>query len=336
MRPYEQRFAWNLDWNLLRTFTVIVEQGGVTRAANYLGLKQPTISSALKRLEDSVGYRLIVRNPNSFRVTPAGRALYQECSAVFGSIAQIPALLDAGDAELAGHVSIVATSHVVSPHVDGVLEAFARDHPKVTFSVVVAESTEVVGLIEQNRASFGFCLLGAPPRALDARVLYREFFALYCGPRHPLFDKPEVRPADLRGEASVSFQTEQEGGPLDTVRQLRDRARLAPGPRGVSANLPELRRMIIANIGIGALPVHVAERDVTLGLLRRVPSKGQLAAIDIFLLSNPRRKQTAPEAELLGRFHAMIRQTPIEQRTYGAEDAPGAPVQTEPDRRPGR
>jgi hypothetical protein len=58
--------------------------------------------------------------------------------------------------------------------------------------------------------------------------------------------------------------------------------------------------------------------------LRRVPSKGQLAAIDIFLLSNPRRKQTAPEAELLGRFHAMIRQTPIEERTYGAADAPGS------------
>ena len=61
--------------------------------------------------------------------------------------------------------------------------------PKVTFSVVVADSAEVVALVEQNRASFGFCLLGSMPRTLDARVLYREFFALYCGPGHRLFAK---------------------------------------------------------------------------------------------------------------------------------------------------
>jgi DNA-binding transcriptional LysR family regulator len=317
MRPYEHRFPWTLDWNLLRTFMVIVQQGGVTKAANVLGLKQPTISSALKRLEESVGHRLIVRNPNSFRVTRAGRALYQECTAVFGSISQIPSLLEAGEAELAGHVSIVATSHVVSPHVDEVLASSAQDHPKVTFSVVVADSAEVVALVEQNRASFGFCLLGSMPRTLDARVLYREFFALYCGPSHRLFAKTDVTLDDLRGEQSVSFQTEQEGGPLDAVRQLRDKAQLAPGPRGVSANLPEVRRMIISNIGIGALPVHVAERDVKLGLLRRVTTRGQSEPIDIFLVSNPRRKPTAPEEALLARFHGMMDDTPIGARTYG-------------------
>lgn len=317
MRPYEQRFPWNLDWNLLRTFMVIVQQGGITKAANFLGLKQPTISSALKRLEESVGHPLIVRNPNSFRVTRAGRALYQECTAIFGAISKIPALIDAGDRELAGHVNIVATSHVVSPHVDKVLAEFARAHPKVTFSVVVADSAEVVALIEQNRASFGFCLLGSIPRGLDARVLYREYFALYCGPNHRLFGKEDVALEDLHGEGSVAFQTEQDGGPLGAVRRLRDEAQLAPGPRGVSANLPEVRRMIIADIGIGALPVHVAERDVRMGLLHRVPAKGQSEAIEIFLLSNPRRKPTAPEEALLARFKTMIDETPIAERTYG-------------------
>lgn len=317
LRPYEQRFPWTLDWNLLRTFMVVVEQGGVTRAATFLGLKQPTISSALKRLEDSIGQRLIERKPNQFRATRAGRVLYSECSTIFGSVSQIPALLHAGGEELTGHISIVTASHVVSPHVDDMVEVFARENPKVTFSVVVAESAEVVARIEQNRASLGICLLSAKPKSLDARVLYREFFALYCGPRHRLFDKPEIAMIDLRGEVSVSFQTELDGGPLDAVTRLRERARLAPGLRGVSANLPEIRRMIIANIGIGALPVHVAERDVKLGLLRQLPPATRLPAIDIFLLSNPRRKPTAPEGALLARFHEMINETPIAERTYG-------------------
>ena len=35
-----ERFAHNLDWNLLRTFIVVVEEGSITRAANRLLLQQ--------------------------------------------------------------------------------------------------------------------------------------------------------------------------------------------------------------------------------------------------------------------------------------------------------
>ncbi len=316
LRPYEQRFPWNLDWNLLRTFMVVVEQRSISKAADFLGLKQPTISAALKRLEASVGHALIERKPTRFRVTRAGEILYSECSSIFGAVSQLPALMQAGEESLSGHISLLMASHVVSPHFDAVLTTFTERHPKVTYSVVVAESGEVMKLIEQNRAAFGICLVNRPPRHLDAPVLYREFFALYCGAKHRLFAKPRITLADLRGEPSVSFQTEVEGGPLQSVAQLRERARLAPGPRGVSANLPEVRRMIVANIGIGALPVHVAARDVRLGLLRQLPPHDRLPAIDIHLLTNPRRKMSAPEAELSATFRALLGDNSLEERTY--------------------
>lgn len=316
LKPYEQRFPWHLDWNLLRTFMVVVEQRSISKAADFLGLKQPTISSALKRLEETTGKKLVERKPNRFQVTPAGEILYSECSTIFGAVSQLPVLLDAGEEEITGHISLLLASHVVSPHLDDVLEAFAKRHRKVTFSIVIAESTEVASRIRQNRASFGICLLNEIPKDLVAKILFREFFALYCGPRHRLFDKKKISTAEMKGERSVSFQTEIEGGPLDLVARLRERTGLAPGLRGVSSSLPEVRRMIIANIGIGALPVHVAERDVKLGLLRQLPPYGKLPAVDIFLLTNPRRKLTAAEDLLLRMFDAMIRQKALSDRTY--------------------
>jgi len=315
-KPYEQRFPWNLDWNLLRTFMVVVEQQGVSRAANFLGLKQPTISSALKRLEETTGHTLIERKPNRFRVTQAGDVLYAECSTIFGTVSQLPALLETEVEQLAGHVSIVLTSHVVSPHFDAVLESFASKNPKVTYSVVVTESSDVVDRIMQNRASFGVCLLSEMPRNLETRILFREYFGLYCGPRHRLFDRPKITVADLRGEPSVSFQTEIEGGPLSSVARLREQVHLAPGLRGVSSNLPEVRRMIVANIGIGALPVHIAERDVRLGLLRRLPPYRDLPAVDLHLLTNPRRKMSPPEAALLQDYLTLIDTKALKDRTY--------------------
>jgi len=316
LRPYEQRFPWNLDWNLLRTFMVVVEQRGISKAADFLGLKQPTISSALKRLEEVTGRRLIDRKPNRFRVTDAGEVLYSECAAIFGAVSQLPALMAADEAEMTGHISMVLTSHVVSPHFDDVLTAFALKYPRVTFSIVIEESTEVAIRIRQNAASFGICLLTATPTNLDRRLLFREYFGLYCGSKHALFGRSNIPLGELEGQPSVAFQTEIEGGPLVSVGRLRERAGLATGLQGVSSSLPEVRRMIVANIGIGALPVHVARRDVRLGELWQLPPYSQLPMVEIFMLTNPRRSLTPPESAFLSMIDAMLAEVPVEDRTY--------------------
>src|SRR5688572_14998547 len=102
MKPYEQRLPFHLDWNLLRTFMVVAEQGGITRAAEFLGLRQPSISSALKRLETTVGHRLIDRGPSHFALTEAGRILLQESRAMFEAVAQIPGLMNTAEGHVTG------------------------------------------------------------------------------------------------------------------------------------------------------------------------------------------------------------------------------------------
>ncbi len=316
MKPYEQRFPWQLDWNLLRTFMVVVEQRGISRAASFLGLKQPTVSAALKRLEETTGKVLIVRKPHEFRVTRAGRMLYTECCSIFGTVSQLPSLLEVDGEILRGHISVAIASHVISPHFDDVLHGFAQRHPKVTYSFTVAESDEICGRISQNRASLGICLLPEIPADLDAAILYREYFGLFCGPRHRLFDAEAIELSDLAGEASVSFQTETEDGPLDPVARLRARAGIDTGWSGVSSNLHELRRMIVADIGVGALPLHVARYDVDYGRLRQLPPYDDLPLINIYLLTNPNRRWSAPEAAFLSACREMMAGTELSERTY--------------------
>ncbi len=316
--PHQQRFPWNLDWNLLRTFMVIVEQRGISKAADFLGLKQPTVSAALKRLETATGRTLIIRKPNEFTITRSGHALYSECAKIFGSISQLPSLLNVDNAELRGHLSIATTSSVISEHFDDFLDRFSTAHPHVTYSFSVYESDEVETMISQNRASFGICLLSKAPQNLDRLVLYREFFGLFCGARHPLFLAKKIRPKDLEGEPFVAFQTEAEGGPLDVISRLRARAGLANTWRGVSSSLNEIRRMIMANVGIGALPLHVAKQDVNAGNIRQLPPYDDLPLVNIYLITNPARRQSDAEAIFLSNCEAELAKIPIEDRTYGA------------------
>ncbi|HBZ43803.1 MAG TPA: LysR family transcriptional regulator [Maritimibacter sp.] len=315
--PQQQRFPWNLNWNLLRTFMVIVDQRGISKAADTLGLKQPTVSAALKRLEESTGKQLIIRKPNEFSVTRSGQALYAECAGIFGTISQLPSLMDTDQGNLRGHLSIATTSSVKSKHFDDILSKFAQAHPQVTYAFSVTESEDVVTMISQNRASFGICLLSEEIQNLNAMVLYREFFGLYCGARHPLFDAAEITLDDIENEPFVAFQTEAEGGPLEAISQLRARAGLANSWRGVSSSLNEIRRMIMANVGIGALPIHVAEEDERGGHIRQVPPYDELPMVNIYLVTNPARRQSDAEAAFLSTCEAELGAIGIEERTYG-------------------
>jgi DNA-binding transcriptional LysR family regulator len=319
--PDSARFPWNLDWNLLRTFMVVVEARGISKAAVSLGLKQPTVSAALKRLEITVGKRLIIRKPNEFTVTRAGQRLYTECTGIFGTVSQLPTKLNEEVAELRGHLSIAVTSSVSSSHFDDVLHAFAEAHPGVTYSFAVHESDEVESMVTLNRASFGICLLSALPQTLDRFELYREYFGLYCGPRHPLFHAAEISVEDLEDEPFVAFQTETPGGPLEDVSRLRTRLKLSPQWRGVSSSLNEIRRMIMAGIGIGALPIHVAGQDVAAGRIRQLPPYSDLPCVGIHLISNPARRFTEAEAAFLAMVKSTLSAISIKDRTYGGRGA---------------
>jgi len=318
LKPYEQRFPWNLDWNLLRTFMVVVDQGGITPAAHFLGLKQPTISAALKRLEDITERKLINRSPKHFSVTPWGRVLYAEASVIFGTVAQLPDLLDGLEEDVTGQVSIAVASHVVSPHFDVVLERFNALYPRASYTISTMDSTEVIAHLRQNRVTFGVCLFQERPADLEARVLYREYFGLFCGIPHRLFGQDAIDISELRDEDIVSFQTDEIDGPLSGVARMRRRLGMRADPRGLSSNLPEVRRMIVANIGIGALPMHVARKDVQSGLLWQVPPYKSLPAVDIHLLTNARRSLNRAEQALLDMLNAELDRLPLGERTYGA------------------
>ncbi|MDF3232668.1 MULTISPECIES: LysR family transcriptional regulator [unclassified Mesorhizobium] len=314
--PRPERLVWDLDWNLLRTFVVIAEVKGITRAAERLNLKQPSVSNALRRLEDRVGRRLVERDATRFELTEVGRLLYEQSVEVFGTISQLPLLMRGISDDVTGHVMIATASHVVSPLFDQALSEFHSNYPHASITISVAASTEVAKQVRERRASFGICLVSQRDPALEYAMVYREFFGFFCGPQHRLYGQTGLTLTDLRGEPSVSFQTDHISDALRPVALLRSEARLNADVVGVSSSLEEVRRMIVAGLGIGPLPLHVARRDVADGMLWRLPPYDAPPAIDIFLLVNPDKVMNRAEKALLSGLQTLIADTPLDDRIY--------------------
>lgn len=305
-----------LNWNLLRTFMIIVQEGSVTAAAARLNRKQPTISNALIRLEKQLDKRLIERRPGQFRVTTAGEQLYRECLEIYGNIARIPTLIRDIEDEVLGQVRICMASHVVCPLFDAVMSEFHVRHPGATFHVSITTSGDVVQKVLEKTASFGICLVDEPHPKLSYQQMYREYFGFFCGPGHPLFGRERLTMKDLRDESLVSFNTDQLSGQLRPVALLRVQQNVGRRITAISPHLEEVRRMIVNGLGIGPLPIHVVQRDVEDGILWRLPPYKNPPAIDIYLVWNPRTTMNRAESEFLAALRKRIDETPEKERNF--------------------
>lgn len=312
-----ERLARELDWNLLRVFLALAEAGSVTGAAERLSLKQPSVSAALKRLEDRVGARLIDRARGRFHLTAPGLRLLDEAREVEAAILRLADRITEAEGQVTGHVTIALASHVVCPLFDTVLAGFCADHPGATVSLEVMASRDALALVAARRASFALCLMPLRPAGVVAELFYRESFGLFCGRSHPLDGARSLPAGGLAGQAVVSFQTDREGDALGAVTALRRRLGMGERVVGSSAHLEEVRRMIEAGIGIGPLPVHVVARDLAEGRLWQLPPLRGLPVVDVHLCHAPGLRRNPAEADLLARLQATIAATPLTARTFG-------------------
>ncbi len=304
------------DWNLLHTFVVLAEASSVTAAAEQLGRKQPSVSNALRRLEGQMGKKLIDRSPGTYQLTDAGKRLYREAILVYGTVTGIKTIMREVTDEIRGHVRIAMASRVTCPFFDSSLQDFHQNHPKATFSLDVMASEMALNEVVARRASFAICLVHKHNPKLAFLNIYREFFGLFCGPSHPLFGHSGLVKEDLHGHSSVSFLTDQLDDALRPVTLLRTEAELDSHVVGRSSHLEEIKRMIIAGLGIGALPVHVVTRDVADGLLWRLPPYHNPPLIEVHLVWNPMARMNRAEQNFLDILISQIENIAIEQRTY--------------------
>ena len=203
-----------------------------------------------------------------------------------------------------------------APFFDSSLRAFHEDHPKATFALDAMASEAALNEVVARRASFAVCLVHKRNPKLEYRLMYREFFGLFCGSSHPLFGRRNLVKEDLHGHSSVSFLTDRLDDALRPVTLVRTEAELDSHVVGRSSHLEEIKRMIIAGLGIGALPVHVVARDVKDGLLWRLPPYDNPPQIDVHLVWNPMARANRAEQTFLNVLTTHIEETPIEERTY--------------------
>lgn len=244
-----------MDLVHLRYFRTIAEVGSLTAAARKLGVAQPTLTSAVKKLEDYLGSTLLLRNPRGVTVTPTGAALAAAAWEVFAVLDDAEQRIRGLEGEEVGDFVIGCHESLGAYFLPAFLRSFLESAARIEIRVWNGTSAEVREAVLRREVHFGLVVAPSPHDELVLVDAFADAVAI-------------VGRRDLVGDGGVDHAHELlRNGPLvhaprvDQCRKIVETLGtldLVPGRMIATGDLELTKSLVLAGVGVGILPRRVA------------------------------------------------------------------------------
>ena len=184
----------------LEYFAVVAEHGNVTRAAEALDLSPPALSKSLRRLEKSVGAKLVKRTPKGVELTSVGTAMVDQVRRIRLTLEDVKR--EAADLSQgrAGHLRIAVPPHMAE-QLPRTYSALLKGAPKMTLDITVTDNDETVPLLCKGELDIIFGMLPSSPyEGTVQEWLYDNDFVVFASANHRLFRQKRVTIKDIEHE----------------------------------------------------------------------------------------------------------------------------------------
>jgi DNA-binding transcriptional LysR family regulator len=117
------------------TFVKVVETGGISAAADRLGVAKSAVSRRLKELEGHLGVELFHRTTRKLNLTEIGRVFYQQSNRILDDVLEAELATSQAHGELKGSLKVALPSTFGIMHVGPVVNEFLQAHPQIEFDL---------------------------------------------------------------------------------------------------------------------------------------------------------------------------------------------------------
>lgn len=244
--------------NELRYIVAVARERHFGRAADSCFISQPTLSVAVKKLEEELGVSLFERRKGEVSVTPVGEQIVTQAQRVLEEASSIRHLARQGQDQLDGPLRLGAI-YTIGPYLlPHLIPQLAARAPKMP---VVIEENYTASLAEKlKRGELDVILISLPfdEPGVQTRPLYREPFVLLLPSSHPLNQKEDFAVADLKNEdvlllgAGHCFRDQVLEVCPDCLRRSSNEGTPTQSLEGGS--LETIRYMVASGLGVTILP----------------------------------------------------------------------------------
>ncbi|MGB0849215.1 MAG: LysR family transcriptional regulator [Thiolinea sp.] len=131
-----------MDWNLIRVFLSVADNGTLSRASEALEISQPTVGRHINELEAITGLTLFVRGRSGMELSEAGLKLVDDARGMASEAEQF-ILKAAGTASTVSGTIRITASEVVSTHLLPPLLCALKDaEPEIDIELVASNNVD--------------------------------------------------------------------------------------------------------------------------------------------------------------------------------------------------
>jgi LysR family transcriptional regulator, hydrogen peroxide-inducible genes activator len=236
----------------LRYLVALADTRHFGKAAERCFVSQPTLSAQLKKLEDYLGVTLIERQPKHALLTPAGEAIVARARRIIESSDEVVEIARSHKDPLAGKLRLAMLPTIGPYLLPGVAPRIRKALPRVELMLYEYQTAPMLAKLHAGEIDVGILALPVELDGLDSRALYDEPFVVAAPAQHPLAQKVQVRPDDLKG---VTLLLLEDGHCLrDQALDVCSRLDVHEKQDFRATSLETLRQMVAAGAGITLLP----------------------------------------------------------------------------------
>ncbi len=238
----------------IKYFVEIADTGNISRAAERLGVSQPSLSLAMQRMEEKVGTQLIQRSRKGVRLTQAGLKLRSHSHKMIELWDDIKSEALASVNEARGVFTLGAHPSVAQNILPTILPDLMEKHSDLTFSLDHAPSRLITEKVISFKNDIGFVVKPVPHPDLIIHDLYQGEITLWRSKQKTSANTPEdgtavlIADPDLIRTQMILKQTEEQG--IKFNRIIR------------TSNIDVIATLTAKGGGIGILPTKDADRYV--------------------------------------------------------------------------
>ena len=251
-----------LDARDLRLILAIVDEGGLTRAAERLNVTQSALSHQLKGVETSLGVPLFVRAKKRLMLTEAGEELVNRSRQIVADIEALEDDLRQRAAGWRGTVRLSTECYTCYEWLPPLLKRFNRRHENVDVRIIAEATRQPIRALLEGEIDLGIVTQGDPN--VELHPLFEDEMLLITAPDHPLASKEFVRPSDLENERLVLHVSRDESF---FFRNFFSRVTRKPSDVVAISLTEAIVSMVKAGLGVSAVARWAVASELSSGRL---------------------------------------------------------------------
>ncbi|MBP3475534.1 MAG: LysR family transcriptional regulator [Lachnospiraceae bacterium] len=254
----------------LKIFTVVADEGGMSKAAKKLYVSQPTVSQAIAELEKYYGVRLFERLSQKLYLTREGELMLSYSRHILDSFEQMEEAVY--HAARKPSLRIGCSVSVGTCLINDILDEAKERIPECEINVLVENSADIEQAILNNEVDLGIVEGILKSRDLNITPVCEDELVIVCGKNHRLSPKGKITLDMLEGQDYIS--REIGSAERNQIEKIFEEKGIHLNRVFYSTNTEAIKNAVIRGRGIAVFSKMVIERECRDGEIVILPLEG--------------------------------------------------------------